>query len=247
MKNRHVARANIENLTRLWQQMGVKQQQQGYAHHLNITASWPYRCWAGVEMNRETLQTTMEVMKHLPKHYIAPVWMPDHISIENETKRFAEQGFELAFEQTAMYMDLQQTSPEIDTEIELVRIVSAWDIKKWTHVASRSFGYEIDEAVIARVSQHPEVKLLMAFVDGEPVATVLVFSEENVAGVHQMGVIPEYRGRGIAFKIMEYIIHYCQQMRNRYITLQASSVGEPLYIKIGFKRQFKIYNFQQIC
>lgn len=245
MNNRSIDQANFNNLTCLWEHMGFSKQSQDSSFELKISDSWPYRCWASGEMNRAALAGTIQTMHELPGQYITPIWRQHDESVKNETCLFLDHGFKLVFEQAAMYLDMRQYAGEVSVELELVQVVSAWDVKMWTDVAARSFDYEIDQAVISRISMHPDIKLMMAFVNGEPAATVLIYLDSNVAGIHQMGVLPKHRGQGLARKLMQYVIHYCQQLGIRYITLQASFAGEPLYSKLGFNYQFKLYNFQQ--
>ncbi|HEX2946749.1 MAG TPA: GNAT family N-acetyltransferase [Clostridia bacterium] len=46
---------------------------------------------------------------------------------------------------------------------------------------------------------------------------------------------PEYRKRGIATKLMEYIVQEAKCRGCSKITLNASDMGRPLYGKLGFK------------
>jgi GNAT superfamily N-acetyltransferase len=59
---------------------------------------------------------------------------------------------------------------------------------------------------------------------------------EGGAGAHIVNVYtePEHRRRGLARKLMQAILDWCQQYRIAVITLAASEDGRPLYESLGF-------------
>jgi ribosomal protein S18 acetylase RimI-like enzyme len=64
-------------------------------------------------------------------------------------------------------------------------------------------------------------------------------------GVHLVGVIADFRGRGIARALMQYIINLSIALDGKYLMLQASAAGESLYRELGFMKQFTIKNYQR--
>lgn len=72
-----------------------------------------------------------------------------------------------------------------------------------------------------------------------------MYKTGDVIGVHLIGVPAEYRGKGIARAIMNYVIQLSIEIGSQYLTLQASSAGEPLYRSLGFKEQFLIKNYRR--
>ena len=55
------------------------------------------------------------------------------------------------------------------------------------------------------------------------------------AYIMNMYTKPEYRKKGIATKLMEYIIQEAKSRACSKITLNASDMGRPIYEKLGFK------------
>ncbi|WP_407666147.1 GNAT family N-acetyltransferase [Microbulbifer bruguierae] len=64
-------------------------------------------------------------------------------------------------------------------------------------------------------------------------------------GIHQVGVPPDFRGRGIARALMQSLLEQCQIAGAHYVTLQASQMGEGLYQQLGFARRFQIASFRR--
>ncbi|MBC3767301.1 GNAT family N-acetyltransferase [Neptunicella marina] len=83
--------------------------------------------------------------------------------------------------------------------------------------------------------------MFIAYQNKKAVASVLLFRTANTLGVHQMGVIPECRGQGIAQQLMGFVIDFARLQGLKYIDLQASSMGRSLYQKLGFKQYYSIY------
>jgi ribosomal protein S18 acetylase RimI-like enzyme len=83
----------------------------------------------------------------------------------------------------------------------------------------------------------------MAFDDNLPVSTGMLFRTGSVIGVHLIGVSPSFRDRGIARKMMNFLLAECSVSGCQHVTLQASIMGEALYRGLGFVDQFEIINY----
>lgn len=246
MNDTQLNKANIENLTLLWKQMGVRPYRFDGMEKCHVSVSWPNRCWFETEVSVDELPAIVHGINQLPNDLIVPVW-PGLVALPDQLESLLKRGgFKVIFEQTAMYLDLDNDPGAVRSTLELMPISSERDVRTWTDIAGRSFGYGMDESVIHKIAVNPDVQLFMAYAGSRPAATAMVFKTGVVVGVHQVGVLPEYRGKGMARELMKDVIRRCTQMPARYVTLQASTVGEPLYSGLGFKRQFKISNYQRI-
>jgi GNAT superfamily N-acetyltransferase len=280
MVNR-IGRLNLNNLTSLWQRMGVPSfvAQCSPSHHLYLATAWPHRCW--LEISDKTVEASVraEFISRLPSEYVSqavsqnvsqtvpqaipqaivPVWdypQENALAVEQE---LIKQGMVVSFTQTAMYLDIQKPIISVDKRAVDIRISRLTvdmqdDIQTWVAVASEAFGYAIDPLVIRSIANDPDIFLLLATKNGEAVATAMLFrssddlqentnNNKNIVGIHQMGVPTRHAGQGIAAAVMDYIIHYCQQSGDHYLTLQASVAGEGLYRRLGFIPQFGIRNY----
>ncbi|HTF97185.1 MAG TPA: GNAT family N-acetyltransferase [Cellvibrio sp.] len=65
------------------------------------------------------------------------------------------------------------------------------------------------------------------------------------SGLTLIGVRENFRGQGIAKNIMQQVIQVSIAMGGKYLTLQASAAGEPLYRNLGFTPQFLIRNYRK--
>lgn len=247
MHDQQLDTANINNLTSLWQQMGAVPCDYSGMQTFKMSLSWPARCWYQQTPALEELPViTQGIMQSVAAHII-PVWHSSADFAEQFTSLLSISGFTLLFQQTAMYLDLNNPPPDNDNieQLALKPVISAQDIQTWTSIAMRAFAYPIDESVIQRINTDPDVQLFMACVNRRPVATVMLYVTDDIIGIHQMGVLPEYRRRGIARQVMQHVIRYCARMPVRFMTLQASASGKPLYQSLNFQEQFRIDNYQR--
>jgi len=237
--------ANIKNLTALWKVMGSTPCTSHDMENFQQSVSWPHRCWHHFEQAVNEIPTLNHNLKQLSEDCIIPLWKLQDTETEQLEKSLQSNEFTISSEQTAMYLDLNNY-PVMKDPSPLIRpIFSPQGVQVWTDIAANSFGYEIDINVIQKILQHPDVHLYIIYEDNRPAATAMLFKTGEVIGLHQLGVLPEFRGKGIARKMMYDLINLCANTSSRYITLQASIAAERLYLQLGFTTQFKITNYQR--
>jgi ribosomal protein S18 acetylase RimI-like enzyme len=86
---------------------------------------------------------------------------------------------------------------------------------------------------------------LLAECDGRPVATATTIHYANEIGwIGMMLVHPDFRRRGIARVMMDHCIEILRAAGVKTIKLDATPEGREVYLKIGFKEQFRIIRYQ---
>ena len=256
-------KANISNLTQLWKLMGSQPLVSDKGGNWQTSTGWPNRCWIDWGEIDESALLIEENLSQLKKQMIIPLWKESGEVFTGLKQMLIHGGFEVSFEQTAMYLDLknyqlvQSSKSELSKRelskndlkqkdkglLQVKEINSEKDIETWTNIASRSFGYQIDSSSIHHAAASSKVKLLLAFVDEQPAATAMLFDTGGIIGVHQVGVLPDFRGKGIARKLMKQVMELCVGLNGQYVTLQASVEGNGLYDSLGFREQFVIFNY----
>lgn len=68
-----------------------------------------------------------------------------------------------------------------------------------------------------------------------PVAAAMLLLSHGIAGVYWVGTAPTARGKGYADVIMRSITNYAFDRGARCVVLQASTMGEPIYAKMGYR------------
>lgn len=245
MNTEELKQLNVDNLTSLWRRMGINKNSEWNKKGLTVSEKWPNRYWFDWDANIQQINSIVPVLHQLPAQAVVPVWMGAGQAANQLEVFLKDECFQVLFSQQAMYLDLQQQALPNLPELNVIEAQSPTDIETWVATASAAFGYTIDVAAIAALVDVPEVKLLLLKEAEQAVATALVYQTGDVIGVHLVGVPDEYRGRGFARMIMQQVIKNSIEMCGKYLTLQASAAGEPLYLQLGFEQQFEIRNYKR--
>ncbi len=235
--------ANIDNLTRLWRAMGSRDALPPAG--LQASTRWPHRYWFDWHADTDRLQGLEQALRQIPPQGIVPVWQAGRDRARRLEQQLIDGGFNLAFEQTAMVLDLADHGDVHAAALTVATVQRRATIETWTHIASEAFGYAIDTEVIQRIAGVAGIELLLGYCDTLPAATALLYHTGEITGVHQVGVARAFQGRGVASALMQHIIERSIARQGRYLTLQASAEGEPLYRKLQFRPQFRIRNYQR--
>lgn len=237
---------NIDNLTSLWRKMGVENNSVFALDGLTISHTWPNRYWFDWCATTNQIVAIHNLLPHLPERAMVPVWTGAGEQADWLEQNLLDEGFRISFQQLAMYLDLQVVQHEEIPSLDITQVHSQQDLETWTATASAAFGYWIDIAAIEKIATDIDVTLLLVKQDEESVATALVYRTGEIIGAHMVGVPEAYRGQGIARTLMRYVINLSIDLGGKFLTLQASLAGEPLYRQLGFIPQLTIKNYKRM-
>lgn len=93
----------------------------------------------------------------------------------------------------------------------------------------------------ALCTQHADqVRAIVAMRNGMPIACALVFLGAQGAGIYDVGVLRQFRRRGIGTAIVLAALQYARDRGVPRALLQASSDGQRLYQRLGFSEVCRI-------
>lgn len=245
---------NIANLTSLWQKMGVEDHSEFATDGLSISPTWPNRFWFEWHATSAQINELNHFLHCLPTRAVIPVWTGAGEQAAQLERYLQDECFQILFEQLAMYLDLQtivqqdfQALTQQDfSPLNIIKVQTTPELIAWTETASAAFGYWIDINALQPLIADSNVQLLLVKKNDQPAATALIYKTGDIIGAHLVGVRENFRGQGIAKNLMLLVIQQAVVMGGKYLTLQASSAGEPLYRNLGFVAQFVIKNYQRV-
>jgi ribosomal protein S18 acetylase RimI-like enzyme len=88
-----------------------------------------------------------------------------------------------------------------------------------------------DERMLAQ----PHVAAFVARLEGAPVAAAMTLVSHGVAGIYWVGTMPEARGRGLAEACTRLATNAGFDLGASVAALQASVMGEPIYLRMGYR------------
>lgn len=251
---------NLQNLMALWQAYGAKSSSPTNEVMLYNHTLWPKKSWFTatngqfINLDELTLAQRQYWLSNVQSNTALPVisalntQLNTSNSPDNKITDLLGHQWQYKSTQVAMYMHVEnapkQQLVERD-ELMLTNVTSTADIQAWIDVCYDSFGYRIDAEVVSRLLTNNQVKLVLVLCHDKPCATGLLFKTGATVGVHQVSVSPSFQGQGIAKWLMINLLNQSVDWQAENIVLQASTMGKPLYDKLGFKGQFFINNYQK--
>jgi ribosomal protein S18 acetylase RimI-like enzyme len=89
----------------------------------------------------------------------------------------------------------------------------------------------------------PTVHSIVAYLDGEPVAAAQTILSHSIAGVYFVGTVERARGSGLGDAVTRAVTNRAFDAGARAVTLQASAMGEPIYLKMGYQTIYHYTTF----
>ncbi len=216
-----------------------------------FTKNWFSRIFMA-NFNESNLSTGIEQIVSMIKKlnisaswYITPQSCP--VNLQNILEDY---GFAYKDNWSAMAIDLEDVPESFDFPegMEIKEVLNLEELKIWTDILVKSFEFsEILQSYkkyfINAGLESPNSHYYLGFLNGNPVATGVLFEGEGAAGLFYIGTLPEVRRQGIALAMVKYLLNQAKTKSYHISVLQASEMGYPVYKKIGFKKYYttKIY------
>ncbi|HEC37339.1 MAG TPA: hypothetical protein ENI29_03825 [bacterium] len=155
-------------------------------------------------------------------------------------------GFSNVYQQAGMALDLKDLKHQILDENELlVEVVEDKEhLKQWAKIVSLVFGIKVDFELLEYLLLEPEAKFYTGNLEGKPVSSLMLYLSSGVAGLHAVSTIKEYRSRGFGLVISWKALIDAFKMGYKVGVLQASTLGERVYRKMGFQKYCDIISYE---
>ncbi len=139
-------------------------------------------------------------------------------------------------------------------EVRVLQVKSKKDLLIWRDVSFE--GFEMPDRAKGPYSffvssfdldEYSPQKLFIAYCDEKPVATSLLFTHQNTAGIYYVSTLPAYRNKGCGLKITQAAMQSAKEAGFENVILQATPMGERIYKKMGFEEycQAEIYKLKK--
>jgi GNAT superfamily N-acetyltransferase len=133
------------------------------------------------------------------------------------------------------------------SDLEICRVRDVEDLQSWAR--TMSIGFEMSDPNFFDRLATPQslategLTFYLGSCSGKPVATSLLYKSDNIAGIHRVSTIPEFRGRGFGEAMASFAVRDGFQSGCDLASLQASSMGFPVYLKMGFRHILNYRNW----
>lgn len=149
---------------------------------------------------------------------------------------------ELGFQPTVRIPGMAVTSAELQQpdvpDVELLRVETADGLAEALAVGAAGFGIpaELVASVYAlEVAELEGLAYYLARADGRDVATAIGYTVGDGVAIFSVATPPEHRGKGYGGAVTAQAVRDGFDSGAAFAVLQSSSMGEPVYKRLGFR------------
>jgi GNAT superfamily N-acetyltransferase len=216
-----------------------------------------HNCVVRAHLTAETVdEAIVTSAQRFQVHNIAGSWHvgPSMRPLDIGTRLLAH-GFADGGDEPGMAADLLHLHEHVSTpgsfSIEQVR--SNQELQVWTQTLAAGFGEgEVEANWVGAMYQKigfDEQGLWRHYLgrwDGQPVATTSLFLGAGVAGIYFVFTLPQARGRGFGAAITLAALQDARKRGYRVWVLAASSMGYPVYRRLGFQEYCRFHLYEWV-
>jgi GNAT superfamily N-acetyltransferase len=169
----------------------------------------------------------------------------------NQGDYLLQHGFAQVTQFSGMFIELSRVDESLvsTTGLEIKVVSGESDLLAWARVVTEgAFNRPAAEAdgfygIIKPLLGCPDAKFYLGFHEGIPVSTSMLFLSDGVVGVYFVVTHPDHRKKGYGSELTLAVLRDGRRTGYQTSVLQATSMGEPIYRRIGFKEDcyFKIF------
>jgi ribosomal protein S18 acetylase RimI-like enzyme len=173
------------------------------------------------------------------------VWARDGVAEDRDLIDAAKAaGLKEVYAMPEMVLDHRAEIHPLPTGVELRRVVSASDAADYWEVATGAYAsIGFPPEIFAFYENHDgltadNAATFIADLDGRPAGIAMTIVSHGVAGIYWVGTSDEARGRGLGWTVTATAVNAGFDMGAEIASLQASPMGESLYLRMGFETIF---------
>lgn len=134
------------------------------------------------------------------------------------------------------------SEPSISENLKVSQVKNKNDLFLWRETSFD--GFEMHQRArkqygdfVASLDIQPssKQKIFLAYLKGVPVATSLLFTHANTAGIYYVSTLPAFRNKGFGLEITKAAMRAAKEAGFQEIILQATPLGATVYQRAGFK------------
>jgi GNAT superfamily N-acetyltransferase len=227
-----------------------------YEHSLWVITRIPTLPFTGILRpyfgDGSVAEAVSTIMRHFQQRQARPSWIFNPLRAAPDlTQHLAAHQLQRTADIPGMAIDLQ--SMPAQSASPCLRIVSLADttmLTAWARVYAISNGTpdwiqpELCELFAAVLWAQDALRLYLAYLDDQPVATAATFCSAGVVGLYEVATLPDVQRRGIGGSLTRHALVEARRQGYTIGALLSSAMAEQLYRQLGFQEycRLHIYN-----
>ena len=199
-------------------------------------SDWPNRIYA-MEDDAENYEAIIALSRQGA--------LPPVMALNKRSKLLDYGKLQLRVSLVNMSLDLNSRPTEYTGKENIHQIGTKAEAVQFADIATESFGYKVDGEIVYNIAKDDRTTRLFIYRENKTNfgCGIVFFDSKNIAGFHMVGTIPAGRGRGIGKSMTETLIQEARINGAESCVLNASKMGEPIYLKLGFRAQGLLENY----
>jgi GNAT superfamily N-acetyltransferase len=206
--------------------------------------------WSEIPLTGEDALTLRQIKTDFKKENL-PFWWWVFPSAKSATTidLLKTEGFSFVMSVPCMLTDLRALADSASSgpAVTLVQVRSKEELNLWKDVSFAGFDFPQEtggqyDRFVDTFNHRPDSpqKFFLAYANGKPVGTSLVFQTENAAGIYFVTTLAPHRKKGIGLELTQATLRWAKRAGAHFATLQSSPDGLHVYEQAGFKEYCRV-------
>ncbi len=178
------------------------------------------------------------LIKKLKKEKFPFSYLPTEKTEKGFEKFMKSNGLIKIEEATAHeFFDFLNYKYKENNKIIIKKVTTSSELKDFARIAEVAFSIPQKDSFkfLFSTLAYPQMQLFIAFIDGNPAGSAMLFIDNDVAEMAWDGVLPEYRKKGVATAMLEYRLKIAKDMGAKIAVSQNFLTSSGYYKREGFK------------
>ncbi len=209
-------------------------------------ADWPSCIFRANFKNTNINNEIKKVKKLIQANKVPNAWTVGPLTKPlNLGEMLERHGFLNVYHQVGMALNLSVLEDSIVKKynFDIKIIENEENIKDWSKIVSSVFNIKVDNELLKYLLIQNEIKFYIGIFDGKVVSALMLYLIPGVAGLHAVSTLPDYRKKGFALILSRKALLDAYTLGYKIGVLQASSTGQYVYRKLGFKNMCDINSY----
>ena len=139
--------------------------------------------------------------------------------------------------------ELRRVTSNINTSLGIKIVEKEEELINWTKIVSTVFHIKVDGELLDYLRSQSEVKFYIGTLNDKHVSALLLYLIPEIAGLHAVSTLPDYRNKNFALTMSNRALLDARDLGYKYGVLQASTMGQYVYKKLGFKKYCDVITY----